>query len=98
LIPNLSGTFYNAIISSRDAEVRRHIIMGKIQNVDKEMELLGQKHNSEKNKLQINLLEIKKHIKSSEKEKKNFKNLFKSFAKEQRIYYFDILKKGIDVR
>lgn len=97
-IHNLNSAFYQEMLSTTNGDIRRQIVRQKIESVEKEIELLVMKNNSDKVKLQVTMLEIKKNIKNIERDKKNCKNLFKSFAKEQKIYYLDILKKGIDVR
>ena len=69
-----------------------------MESLMEEFEIISSKHNTDKNKAIIFLLEIKKKHKIVEKEKKNLKKVFKKLAKEQRIYYNDLIKKGIDVR
>ena len=54
--------------------------------------------NSEKIKLSVKLMATKKLFKTLEKEIRNFKSLFNNTIQEQRVYYQEILKKGIDVR
>ena len=46
----------------------------------------------------MQMLEHKKSKNILEKETKNFKSLYNNLAQEQRVYYIDIVKKGIDVR
>ena len=56
------------------------------------------KFNSEKTKLSAKLIKNKTLFKSIEKEVKSLKQTFNKMTQEQRVYYLDILKRGIDVR
>ena len=81
-----------------DPDARLKLYKKKMESLMEEFEIISSKHNTDKNKAIIFLLEIKKKHKIVEKEKKNLKKVFKKLAKEQRIYYNDLIKKGIDVR
>jgi hypothetical protein len=69
-----------------------------IDNIENEIEKITNRFVLDKNRLMLQILENKKIIKSIDKDKKKLKSIFAALAKEQRIYYLDILKKGIDVR
>jgi len=69
-----------------------------IDNIENEIEKLTNRFILDKNKYMLQILENKKIIKSIDKDKKKLKSIFAALSKEQRIYYLDILKKGIDVR
>jgi hypothetical protein len=97
-MPNVSRDFYNSVCNSFSYENRRFLVREKIELIEKELDQMFLKLNSEKNKSQIFILEAKKQIRSIDKEKKLLKLRFKDLCKEQRIYYLDILKKGLDVR
>jgi hypothetical protein len=95
---NISRDFYISVCNSFSYESRRFLVREKIESIEKELDQLILKLNSEKSKTQIFILESKKQIRSIDKEKKLLKLRFKDLCKEQRIYYLDVLKKGVDVR
>ena len=86
------------ILEECEDNVRHQMLKNKIAMLDRDIENLTIRHNTKKNIAQLNVLELKKQLKQIVKEKKNLKNIFKKLAKEQRYYYMEIIKKGIDVR
>lgn len=97
-MPNISREFYTSISNCYSYEGRRYIVKERIESIEKDLEQLHHRMNSEKSKTQINILEAKKQLKMIDKEKKILKVRFKDLCKDQRLYYLDILKKGVDVR
>lgn len=69
-----------------------------IQSLMSQLDRMSQSYNQEKAKFTLQMLEHKKNKKEVENEIKNLKSLYNSLAHEQRTYYMDIVKKGIDVR
>lgn len=70
----------------------------QIKTFDEKIKDLDMKFNSEKTKLSAKLIKNKTLFKSIEKEVKSLKQTFNKMTQEQRVYYLDILKRGIDVR
>ena len=68
------------------------------QRIEDEIERLSKRFILDKNKILLQILEHKKSIKNIDKERKKLKISFSNLNKEQKQYYLDILKKGIDVR
>ena len=93
-----TSQFFRMILEECEDNVRHQMLKNKIAMLDRDIENLTIRHNTKKNIAQLNVLELKKQLKQIVKEKKNLKNIFKKLAKEQRYYYMEIIKKGIDVR
>jgi N12 class adenine-specific DNA methylase len=69
-----------------------------MNSLNNQIERMTNSYNQEKTKFTLQMLEHKKNKKDLEKEIKNLKTLYNSLAQEQRVYYVDIVKRGIDVR
>ena len=69
-----------------------------LDSYNEQQDRLAFNYNIEKGKLTMQMLEHKKSKNILEKETKNFKSLYNNLAQEQRVYYIDRVKKGIDVR
>ena len=70
----------------------------QIHSFNKKLDELEMKNNKEKNKITLKLMENRTNFNLIEKDIKDLKELLNEHVQEQRQYYLDILKMGIDVR
>ncbi len=70
----------------------------QLRDIDLKINELEDKCKSERSKYLLILKDNKGIFNSMEKDIKNYKQIFNNHIQEQRLYYLDILKMGIDVR
>jgi hypothetical protein len=70
----------------------------QLRDIDLKINELEDKCKSERSKYLLILKDNKDIFNSMEKDIKNYKQIFNNHIQEQRLYYLDILKMGIDVR
>lgn len=103
--PNNPGTYYTGrrqtsfmATHSPDFYMQHSDLNRTLSKYDKKIEQLTENFNKTKEKFEFKILQNKQKIEKNVKEMKVFKNVLNNLIKEQRIYFTNILKSGIDVR